>query len=140
MSKDKNNEVFNYDKVFQKYSKFFINPKYEVYDLEKFIFLIEIKVAHYESIKPKIFDPLKTVWNVVVLYIVLLLCNPKGFSFVFLGASLLYIVLFFMVHFLRTASINRMTKYSKTKKKYLLIKNCIENEILRRKDNDMKNP
>lgn len=139
MSKDKNNEVCNYDKVFQKYSKFFRNPKYEVYDLEKFIFLIEIKVAHYEAIKPKMFDPLKTIWNVVVLYIVLLLCNPKGFSFVFLGAPILYIVLFFMVYFLRTASINRMTKYSKTKKKYLLIKKCIENEILRRKDNDMKN-
>ena len=32
MSQDKNNEIFNYDKNFQKYSKLFRNPKYEVYD------------------------------------------------------------------------------------------------------------
>lgn len=44
-----------------------------------------------------------------------------------------------MVNILRTKSINQMTEYSKAKKKYLIIKKCIENEIVRRKDNDMKN-
>jgi hypothetical protein len=66
MSQDKNNEVYNYDKIFQKYSKIFRNPKYEVYDLEKFIFLIEIKVVHSEELKPKIFDPLETIMYTLV--------------------------------------------------------------------------
>jgi hypothetical protein len=44
-----------------------------------------------------------------------------------------------MVNILRTKSINQMTEYSKAKKKYLIIKKCIKNEIVRRKDNDMKN-
>jgi hypothetical protein len=50
-----------------------------------------------------------------------------------------YIALFFMVNILKTKSINQMTEYSKAKKKYLIIKKCIKNEIVRRKDNDMKN-
>ena len=70
MSQDKNNEVYNYDKIFQKYSKIFRNPKFEVYDLEKFIFLIEIKVVHSEELKPKIFDPLETVLNIVMVFII----------------------------------------------------------------------
>ena len=138
MSQDKNNEVYNYDKIFQKYSTIFRNPKYEVYDLEKFIFLIEIKVVHSEELKPKIFDPLETVLNIVMVFIiastVLLLCSQDAFFCVLVLAVFTYIALFFMVNILRTKSINQMTEYSNTKKKYLIIKKCIENEIVRRKD------
>ena len=133
MSQDKNNEVFNYDKIFQKYSKLFRNSKYEVYDLEKFIFLIEIKVAHSEGLKPKIFDPLETVLYIVMVFIiastVLLLCSQDALFCVLVMAVFTYIASFFMVNILRTKSINQMTEYSKAKKKYLIIKKCIEYNV-----------
>jgi predicted membrane protein len=66
---------------------------------------------------------------------VLLVCSQDSFFCVFMLAPFTYIGLFFMVNILRTKSINQMTEYSNTKKKYLIIKKCIENEIVRRKDN-----
>ena len=65
--------------------------------------------------------------------------SQDAFFCVLVLAVFTYIALFFMVNILRTKSINQMTEYSNTKKKYLIIKKCIENEIVRRKDNDMKN-
>lgn len=143
MAQDKSSEAYNYDRIIKKYSEFFRNPKYKIYDLEKFIFLIEMKVELNKELKPKIFNPLETVLDVVMIFIiaatVLVLLSQDALLSIIVLAVFTYISLFFMVYILKAKTVNQVTEYKTTKKKYLSIKKCIENEIVRRKELKIRN-
>lgn len=140
MSQDKKKEKYNYDESFEKYSKFFQNPKYAIYDLEKFLFLIDIKIEQNEAFKPKIFEPSETALNYTMVFIIAailaLFFKFEGFLVITVMALFTYIILFFVLNNLETKSNNQIAEYLNVKKKYLLIKKCIENEIARRKENN----
>ncbi|MDK2937730.1 MAG: hypothetical protein PWP62_2738 [Eubacteriaceae bacterium] len=136
MSQDKKKIIHNYDENFEKYSNFFQNPKYAIYDLEKLIFLIDIKIEEIEAFKPIIFNLSKTGLNFTMVFIITAILTQFFNLVITVMALFTYIILFFVLNNLETKSNNQITEYLNVKKKYLLIKKCIENEIARRKENN----
>ncbi|AFA50048.1 hypothetical protein [Acetobacterium woodii] len=136
MVREKNSEAYDYDRIIQKYSKFFRNSKYKVYDLEKIIFLIEMKIEFHNELKPKIVNPLEIVLKGVMTFIIAatFMISLGGLLGVGLLAAFMYIGIYFMTYRLKVQTIDQVTEYKNTKKKYLIIRKCIENEIERRKE------
>ncbi len=136
MARGKNSEAYDYDRIIQKYSKFFRNPKYKVYDLEKIIFLIEMKIEFHNELKPKIVNPLEIVLKGVMTFIIAatFMISLGGLLGVGLLAAFMYIGIYFMTYRLKVQTVDQVTEYKNTKKKYMIIRKCIENEIESRKE------
>ena len=152
---EESRNYFDYDKIFVKFSVFFKNEKYNVNYLEKLIFFIERKIENHTDSGPKMVD----FKNACLAFFAIFLAYMAIYANVIpnellisinkylpLGVDLIkYVIVLLSIFFIGYIIANILSVTEKnmlinkreiinTKKKYLLIINCLNKEIERRKE------
>ncbi|WP_148603705.1 hypothetical protein [Acetobacterium tundrae] len=145
-------EYFEYDRIFEKFSVFFKDEKYNIFHLKKIIFLIERKIDKDNEYKPQISEFLNNSRTMIACFLTIMgifvslypekllkfktfpNLDPAVTKYVTVCISLGLAFLFFLKEI--DGLLEQLSLRKKSvllwKKKYLLILNCLFDEISRR--------
>jgi hypothetical protein len=143
---------FEYDRIFEKFSVFFKDEKYSIFYLKKIIFLIERKIDKDNEYKPQISEFFNSAMTISACFLTFMgiyasLLPEKLLIFktfpnldpavtkyviVCISLGLAFIFFFNKTDVLSNQLSSRKKRVLLRKKKYLLILNCLYDEIDRR--------
>lgn len=137
MSKKNGIKLCNYDETFERATEFFENSKFEISDLEKFLFLIERKIEKDEEFKPRKFDVLNSIITSMTFLLAIIvflfgkdnLNTISNLGFVMGLVLFIYSIIFFSSKANEHFEEVKMKSNLNIKKKYLIIKTSLNNEI-----------